>query len=53
MIGSVAGGVWEKCQVVNECKQIASLFLYNFINLVHFVWNFCQLDENLGCLDAG
>jgi hypothetical protein len=33
--------------------QCTSLFLYNCINMVNFVWNFCQLDENSGCLDAG
>lgn len=53
MIGSVAGGGWKECHVVDECMQIASLFLYNFIKVVNFVWDFCQLDKNSGYLDAG
>jgi hypothetical protein len=33
--------------MASEHMRIANLFLDNFIKMVHFLSNFCQLDENL------
>jgi hypothetical protein len=32
--------------------SITDLFLYNFINLVYFPWNFGQLEENFWWSDT-
>jgi hypothetical protein len=32
--------------------SIADLFLRNLIEIVNFLQNFCQMDQNSGCLDS-
>jgi hypothetical protein len=43
---TIADGGWEDCCIASEHLSITDLFLYNFINLVYFPWNFGQLEEN-------
>jgi hypothetical protein len=52
---SAISGGWKNYHMTSEYMHVADLFLNNFIKLVNFLSNFCQLDKNsrlLGCFSS-
>jgi hypothetical protein len=44
MRGIAANGAWENYHLMGEFMYVTNLFLNNFIGIVNFLWNFCQVD---------